>query len=140
MFFKDIVVPIIKPAKPTNPIKVFFIIINALPAPVVTCHRAVVCKSAGKSKPNVDKDSAPEQIERQNIWNQRIVIKKILCPNLEKKKIELLTNQRNELFKPWNEYGHNNCKDYTIPNLKKINKSITVRSNVRISNSIFTYM
>lgn len=96
MFFKDIVVPIIKPAKPTNPIKVFFIIINALPAPVVTCHRAVVCKSAGKSKPNVDKDSAPEQIERQNIWNQRIVIKKILCPNLEKKKLNYLpTNEMN---------------------------------------------
>lgn len=55
-----------KPAKPTNPIKEFFIIINVLAAPVVVFHRAVVCNSAGNSRPKVDKDKAPALVERQN--------------------------------------------------------------------------
>lgn len=60
IFFTLIIVPITKPAKPTNPIKVFLAIINAFAYPVVLLHSAVVCSRAGKSKPRVDKDKAPK--------------------------------------------------------------------------------
>lgn len=64
IFFKDIVVPIMKPASPTIPIKVFLKIIHALLYPSVVFHFAAVCKRAGKSNPRVDKDKAPKMDER----------------------------------------------------------------------------
>lgn len=60
-------IPIMKPAKPTSPIKLFLIIINTLPDPLVVFHRAVVCKSAGKSNPKVDKLKAPKKVKKDKI-------------------------------------------------------------------------
>lgn len=77
----------IKPAKPTSPIKVFLKIINDLAYPVVLSHRAAVCKMAGNSNPRVDNDKAPKKDERLHIKIPLTVTK-----------IQLLTNQRNELF------------------------------------------
>lgn len=74
IFFMLTLVPTIKPAKPISPIKLFLKIMNDFSYPIVVFHRAVVCKSAGKSNPSVDKDKAPKSIERIDI--------KVTCEDL----------------------------------------------------------
>lgn len=53
------VVPIVKPAKPINPMITFLKIMNALAKPHVVFQRATQSKNAGNKMPNADRDKAP---------------------------------------------------------------------------------
>lgn len=55
-------VPIMKPASPMIPIKMFLKIINAFANPCFVFHLATVSKNAGNKMPSVERASAPSKL------------------------------------------------------------------------------